>query len=424
MSALARDGLPVGDGRPPRDGLASGCPVCGADGGEQVHLVPAVPVNSCLLVDTAQEARSLPTARLELVTCSRCGHLANRAFDERLARYTDRYEDSQAFSPTFMEYASDLADQWVSTWDLRGRTVVEIGAGRGDFSRLLVEAGAGRVVAMDPTIRADRAGDDEGGRIAWLAEQFDDPSDLPDCDAVVFRHVLEHVGDPRRLLEALSAALRSRPEVPVLVEVPDVRRVLTEGAFWDVYYEHCAYFVPDTLEALFTSCGLVVRDITSVFAGQYLLVAATAAAGGIASDALPPPDRVEALHVLAAGFREQVAVEVERWRRELAERQARHQDVVLWGAGSKATAFLTLTSPGRCVSRVVDVNPYKQGRFVLGSGLPIVAPEELRDRPCDVVVVMNPVYLREIREQLAAMGVSAEVLTLGATVADVAGHGS
>ncbi len=400
----------------PGAGGLRACPLCGALGGPSIHRVASLPVNSCLLADSADEARSLPRGELDLVACERCGHLRNRAFREELTQYTDRYEDSQAFSPTFLGYAKGLAADWVTRWDLVGGTVVEIGAGRGDFARLLAEAGVGRVIAMDPTLDLDRVGDDGSGRVHWLARRFDASSGLPDCDAVVFRHVLEHVSDPAQLLSALFHALQARPQVPVLVEVPDAGRILDEGAFWDVYYEHCAYFVPPTLRATFTCAGFEVRSVTSTYAGQYLLVAATAS--GRPGLALPPPDEVDALTRRAGHFGQRVAGELARWGEVLQERQLRAEDVVLWGSGSKATAFLTLTrrdpSP---ISRVVDVNPHKQGRFVLGSGLPIVAPEALREHPCHLVIVMNPVYVPEITAQLRSMGVVADVLALGEQVA-------
>lgn len=373
-------------------------------------------------MDSQDEARSLPRGELELVLCERCGNLANRAFREELTAYGDNYEDSQAFSPTFTAYARELAAGWVDTWSLAGRVVVEIGAGRGDFSRMLLDAGAGRVVAMDPTIRMDRVGDDAGGRIDWQKVRFDDASGLPPTDAVVFRHVLEHVSDPVGLLSALRRALDGSPRVPVLVEVPDATRILAEAAFWDVYYEHCAYFVPSTVRALFESCGFVVDDISSGFDGQYLLVTARAAAQVPTSYPVPPD--LSALASSCRSFAERVEAEAARWEQELTSRAACGQDVVLWGSGSKATAFLTmLADHDKTVSRVVDVNPHKQGRFMLGSGHPIVSPASLAAEPPDLVVVMNPIYRNEIAADLARLGVGADVRAVGEQPVGATGPG-
>ena len=105
-------------------------------------------------MDTRAEAVSIARASLAVVLCRGCGAMTNRRFAEQDMAYSNRYEDSQAFSSTFLDYARALAHRWVEDWGLEGRTVLEIGAGRGDFSRLLASAGAARVLAMDPTLDA------------------------------------------------------------------------------------------------------------------------------------------------------------------------------------------------------------------------------------------------------------------------------
>src|SRR3712207_6943984 len=56
---------------------------------------------------------------------------------------------------------------------------------------------------------------------------------------------------PRSTLIPYTTLFRSvgeRPHTVVAIEVPDTLRVLTEGAFWDLYYEHCSYFTPGRSE--------------------------------------------------------------------------------------------------------------------------------------------------------------------------------
>ncbi|MFC7494584.1 MULTISPECIES: class I SAM-dependent methyltransferase [unclassified Nocardioides] len=388
------------------------CPLCSASGGLSVHRIDRLPVHSCLLMDSREQARLVPLGSLDLVLCDACGYLANREFDEGRTAYSDRYEDSQAFSGTFVSYATWLAGLWVSRWGLADRTIVEIGAGRGDFSRMLSAAGAARVVAMDPTIDVVRFGSADP-RVEPLVQRFEAAGDLPPCDAVVMRHVLEHVNDPVTLLTQLRAALADRPDVPVLVEVPDATRILDEGAFWDVYYEHCAYLTPETARELFESCGFEVREVTLAYAGQYLLVEATAT--GTARAPRLSPQGLEALRGRAQAFQQGVGQELEWWRGRLAEARRTGRRVVIWGSGSKGTAFLiAMGDLAEVVDRVVDINPHLHGRFVAGTGHRIVAPDELGESGCDLVVVMNPVYVEEISRLVESLSPGAEVVGLGA----------
>jgi hypothetical protein len=385
--------------------------LCRADGGLLVHRIPSLPVHSCLLMETRGEALAVPRGSLDLVLCTGCGYLANRAFDESLTAYSSRYEDSQAFSNTFVAYATGLARQWVHGWSLGGRTVVEIGAGRGDFSRMLADAGAGRVIAMDPTIDPVRFGS-SNHRVQPLIQAFQTAADLPACEAVVMRHVLEHVADPVSLLTGLREALAPHPEVPVLVEVPDTTRIMTEGAFWDVYYEHCAYLTAATARALFESCGFAVRRLSSAYDSQYLLIEATAS--GAPRPASLPEAELSSLRDLATGFGEAVNTVVQTWAEALRRRRAADQRVVVWGAGSKGSAFLVaLGEMAAAVDRVIDINPHLNGKFIAGTGHPIVAPADLARLRSDLVVVMNPVYLNEIRGIVAELSPGSEVVALG-----------
>jgi hypothetical protein len=83
-----------------------------------------------------------------------------------------------------------------------------------------------------------------------------------------------------------------------------------------------------------------------------------------------------------------------------------------WGAGSKGIAFLTTLGLGvDDVEFAVDVNPHRHGQFVPTTGQEIIGPEQLLQHPPDVVVVMNPVYKREIEADLREIGLHPEVLT-------------
>jgi len=58
----------------------------------------------------------------------------------------------------------------------------------------------------------------------------------------------------------------------------------------------------------------------------------------------------------------------------------------------------------------VDINPYRRGMFMPATGHEVVAPEFLQVVQPDVVVIMNPIYIGEIAEQLQALGVQSELL--------------
>jgi hypothetical protein len=88
------------------------------------------------------------------------------------------------------------------------------------------------------------------------------------------------------------------------------------------------------------------------------------------------------------------------------------QRTVLWGSGSKGVSFLTTVGVTDEIVGAVDINPYRQGKFMPGTGHEIVAPGTLEWLKPDNVIIMNPIYRKEIGEQLASMSLSPNVMTV------------
>jgi len=82
----------------------------------------------------------------------------------------------------------------------------------------------------------------------------------------------------------------------------------------------------------------------------------------------------------------------------------------LWGAGAKGTTFANAVGRGSRLAFVVDLNPRKWGLYLPGSGQVISAPADLRDVGVDTVVITNATYLQEIRDELATLGIGADVV--------------
>ncbi|MDX1460339.1 MAG: hypothetical protein R3348_04725, partial [Xanthomonadales bacterium] len=217
---------------------------------------------------------------------------------------------------------------------------------------------------------------------------------------------LEHIHDVLGFLRGLRAAIGNRTGIPVFFEVPDTDRVLREGAFWDIYYEHCSYFSQDNLCALFERSGFDVEECWMDYDDQYLML--------LARPVTSEHGAVPAAPVSGTG-RESQPLENQRsrWAQSLAGWRREGLEVVLWGGGSKAVAFLNTLESSALVSRVIDINPHKQGAYIPGTGQRVVAPEDLADRPADLVILMNPVYEPEVRASLQRLGSEAELRSLG-----------
>ncbi len=83
---------------------------------------------------------------------------------------------------------------------------------------------------------------------------------------------------------------------------------------------------------------------------------------------------------------------------------------MLWGAGSRGVQFLTFADPDRRLAAVVDLNPRKWGRYLPVTGHRVDPPTTLTELQPTAVIITNPAYRIEIADQLAELGVTAEIL--------------
>ena len=61
---------------------------------------------------------------------------------------------------------------------------------------------------------------------------------------------------------------------------------------------------------------------------------------------------------------------------------------------------------------MVDINPFREGKFMAGTGQEIVAPAFLKRYKPDLAIAMNPIYQPEIKADLEKMGLSTEVVSV------------
>ena len=404
--------LPPG-GRTLDERLDEACPACGAHELTAFFEEGHVPTNSCLLLDDPGEASNFPRGDLKIAFCDACGFVTNTAFTPGQAEYSQRYEETQGFSPRFMEFAQELAERWVADYDLADKTVLEIGCGKGEFLIEMARAGAGRCIGIDPGVHAERWADDPiGSKIEWIADFYDERYSDLDADVVICRHTLEHIPDVADFMSTIRRAIGDRPDTVVLFELPDVKRVLDEVAFWDVYYEHCSYFSLGSLARLFRRTGFEVVELGLEYDDQYLLIGARPSTVPAAGDPLPEEDDLDELRAGVDRFRTGYDDLVGGWRRRIEELSETGGRAVIWGSGSKGVSFISNLSLGDELAAAVDINPHKWGKFMVGSNHEIVAPERLLQLEPDLVVAMNPIYLDEIGSQLREMGVDCELAAL------------
>ena len=369
----------------------------------------SVPFNSCVQLESPAEALDFPVGDLELGYCPRCDFITNVSFDAGRVEYSQRYEETQAYSETFNQFHELLARELIDRHGLRGAKIVEIGCGKGEFLSLLCSLGGNTGLGYDPGYQPRDGHGDDSADVTFVKDFYTEASPPIEAEFICCKMTLEHIHQPARFVSMIRAAIPPQQHPVVFFQVPDALRIFTMGAFEDVYYEHCSYFSATALRTLFANCGFQVLDVDTVYGGQYLTLTATPADTGHVPQPSPP---LLSLSILKKEFSAVFDERRSAWSQYLQLLQDAGGRAVLWGAGSKAVAFLSALRGVGGLSYAVDISPRRQGHYLPGSGVQIVAPEFLCEYRPQLVIIMNSIYQQEIATRLGALGLSPELVSL------------
>ena len=388
------------------------CPACGGASLESFYVVKNVPVNSCILMASREEALGYPKGEIDLVYCHDCGFIHNAQFDQKLIEYSERYEETQGYSGTFNDFHKCLVEDLIERHDLHGKEVLEIGCGKGEFLTLLCDLGDNHGTGFDPTYVAERSRARSSARTTFVTDFYSERYGEYKADFLCCKMTLEHIPLVARFVSTVRAAIGDRMETIVFFQVPEVSIILKNCRFWDIYYEHCSYFDHGSLARLFGDCGFNVSRTWVGYDNQYLMIEALPVDRLYESDRGESNASTEESRDAVWRFAATVPARIGHWSQVVEELSAVGKKIVLWGSGSKAVSFLTTLGIDTQIRQVVDINPHRQDMYMPGTGQLIVGPEFLESDPPDTVIIMNPIYRSEISAKLAAMGLNPQILAL------------
>jgi 2-polyprenyl-3-methyl-5-hydroxy-6-metoxy-1,4-benzoquinol methylase len=227
------------------------------------------------------------------------------------------------------------------------------------------------------------------------------------ADLLIGNNVLAHVPDINDFVEGLRRALK--PEGVLTLEFPHLARLMQERQFDTIYHEHFSYLSFTVVTRILAEHGLTVFDVEELptHGGSLRVFAARTEAGREVQSAVPDLLQREGdqgftdlQHYL--GFDAEVAAVKRDLLSFLIEARRSGASVVGYGAAAKGNTLLNYCGIRTdLLDYVADRSPHKQGKFLPGTHLPVVAPERIREtRPAYVLIL--PWNLRaEIMDQLA-----------------------
>jgi SAM-dependent methyltransferase len=363
------------------------CPICATKQVKTFLRRRDVTVHQNLPFADPQSAKKIARGDLMLGACQNCGFIFNQEFDSSKLNYGSDYDNNQNCSAAFNNHLDSLVCSLVEKKNVRNSTIVEVGCGQGEFIKKLVEPinWGNRGYGFDPSYMGIAT--DLDGRLQFQQRYYGADCANIAADVVICRHVIEHVPDPMSMLETVGQALKGSTNAKVFFETPCVEWILHNQVFWDFFYEHCSYFTANSLRYAFELAGFQVDRVDHIFGDQYLWLEATYTG----QHRSKVPDSSEILELVQDFQQHSDRLETE-WHDKIQSLGR----VALWGAGAKGVTLANLVDPQQnLIDSIIDLNPNKQGKYIPGTGHPIISYQQIKERGLTHAILMNPNYYDE-----------------------------
>lgn len=384
----------------------SECYLCGSDQIYDFFKMPPLPTQDGIMCSTEEEAIQVVRGSIELRFCRRCGYVGNEGHEPEKVRFDD-YDFSNDQSPMYAKSTQELSDRLITRYDLRGKSIVDIGCGDGDFLKTVCKRGGNKGVGIDPGFDHSKRASANGVDLTFYREYYSEKHSQFTSDLVTSRHVMTLPSDPVAFIRLIRKNLEHQPHAIVYFDVPNVRYTIGEKVIWNVVYEHRSWYSQESLTYLMELAGFEVLDIDLCWNGEYLYVEARPNPT-MDPPQLPDPQSLVTLEEAINSFVTDFSELMENNTRKIEEINAQNKKTLAWGAGARAVTFFNLFDLKKEVPCIVDINTNRQGKFLPGSGQEIVAPEFIQAYQPEMVIITNPTYAAEIKEQVHSLGIHPE----------------
>lgn len=363
----------------------------------------------------SKEALNRPELYFPLKTrvCSGCWMVQTEDYADASALFTSDYAYFSSASSGWLEHAKHYAEKMIAELDLNTSShVIEVASNDGYLLKNFVSADV-PCLGIEPTdSTADEA---EKLGIPVLREFFNEAlgknlaQDGKQADLITGNNVYAHVPDINDFTKGLKAVLK--PGGTITLEFPHLMRLLDQAQFDTVYHEHFSYLSLYTVTRIFAAAGLRVFNVEELPThGGSLRV--------YGCHTNNPRETQQAVDVLMqkeaiCGLRRmptylEFQPRADKIKNDLLvfliEQKRRGKTVAAYGAAAKGSTLLNYAGvKPDLLPFVCDAAKAKQGQYMPGSHIPILAPEQLAKMKPDFVLILPWNIAGEVIEQLAPL---------------------
>jgi SAM-dependent methyltransferase len=228
------------------------------------------------------------------------------------------------------------------------------------------------------------------------------------ADLLIGNNVLAHVPDINDFVKGMKILLK--PRGVITMEFPHLMRLMEENQFDTIYHEHFSYLSFLTVNRIFSTHGLTLFDVEEIptHGGSLRIYArhrenGTQPIGARVGELLAREERAGFSCLERYGsFTEQVKETKRKLLDFLITAKRQGKSVAGYGAPGKGNTLLNYCGIRTdFLDYVVDRNPYKQGKFLPGTHIPIYPPEKIQETRPDYILILPWNLKNEVMEQIS-----------------------
>ncbi|CDM24607.1 methyltransferase [Castellaniella defragrans 65Phen] len=354
---------------------------------------------------------------LKIRVCDQCWLVQTEDYARADELFSPDYAYFSSTSRGWLAHAQRYAQAITRRLGLDNQSfVIEVASNDGYLLRNFVAAGI-PCLGIEPTAGTAAAAEAIG--VPVLREFFGEAlghrlaGEDRQADLIAGNNVYAHVPDINDFTRGLAAALK--PGGTITLEFPHLLRLIEHAQFDTVYHEHFSYLSIHAAQRIFEAAGLRIYDVEELptHGGSVRVYGCHAAA---AFAAQPEVERILRLEV-EGGLLDLSTYQAFQARADqvkdallgfLLEQKRLGKTVAAYGAAAKGNTLLNYAGvKPDLLPFVCDAAPAKQGKYLPGSHIPILAPQALAERRTDYVLILPWNIAAEVREQnrhLAELG--------------------
>ena len=348
---------------------------------------------------------------LHAFVCENCFLVQLEEYVSRENIFTE-YAYFSSYADTWLEHCKNYAHMVSKRFNLNQESfVVEVASNDGYLLQYFIQLGI-PVLGIEPAKNVAKVAVEKG--VPTLTEFFGRElatrlqAEGKQADLIAGNNVLAQVPDINDFVAGLKILLK--PGGVLTIEFPHLMNLIEQNQFDTMYHEHFSYFSFITAEKIFSAHGLTLFDVEELptHGGSLRIYARHTE-----DESKPLTDRAMEMHdrEVRAGFTDTehysaFGEKVKETKRKLLsfliDARRAGKTVVGYGAPGKGNTLLNYCGVRTdFLDYTVDRNPYKHGKFLPGTHIPIFTPEKIEETRPDYVLILPWNFKDEIMEQMS-----------------------